>query len=147
MSTNKKSFVLWLLLAFPVFIIYQFVGFCKYKANVTNQRKAIKQHIGEKFPFIDVLDTSARETTLNFTEDQITIIDFWFKSCPPCIKEMQQFHSLLKDKNGSVKIISVSINNYFVWKKIICNEFSHVRIFKSIQYCLATCRTQIRRRS
>lgn len=74
---------------------------------------------GQKFVLGSVLDSTGQTVQLDFTKYEITIIDFWFKECPPCIKEMQQFERLLKGKENEVRVVSISINQFWYWKSLL----------------------------
>ena len=52
---------------------------------------------------------------MNF-ESKITIIDFWFVGCAPCVSEMRQFDSLLKGREKEISVISISIDDAKYWK-------------------------------
>lgn len=45
--------------------------------------------------------------------------EFWFRNCPYCRAEMQQFEQLLKGKENGLSIISICIDDVEVWKKIM----------------------------
>jgi len=81
-----------------------------------NQKKSLSENIGEKFELVNVLDSSGNEVLLNYTNSEFTIIDFWNNSCPPCIEEMKQFSVLLKGKEHQVSVISISVNQFWLWK-------------------------------
>lgn len=87
------------------------------KIRAQKRRAVIEQQISKQFPFKHGIDTSGNSTVLNLQQTPITIIDFWFKNCPACIAEMKQFERLLKGKEESVSIISMSIDKFDVWKK------------------------------
>jgi thiol-disulfide isomerase/thioredoxin len=52
---------------------------------------------------------------LNF-DSKVTIIDFWFVGCAPCVSEMRQFDALLKGKEKEISIFSISIDDAKYWK-------------------------------
>jgi len=77
---------------------------------------SLKENIGEKFQVDNILDTTGKVVTLDFTKSEITIIDFWFNDCPPCLEEMKQFAEILKGKENRISVISISINQFWLWK-------------------------------
>jgi thiol-disulfide isomerase/thioredoxin len=79
----------------------------------------LQNHLGEKFNIDNFIDSNGIITKLNFTQSEITIIDFWFSDCLPCIQEMKQFGYLIAEKSKEIKIISISINSYDEWKKAL----------------------------
>ena len=69
--------------------------------------------LGNKFPFIKLVDTNEKEVMLRYKSKRYTLVDFWFSSCGPCI---QQFPDLLKlyskFKNKDFDVIGISIDRY-----------------------------------
>lgn len=87
--------------------------------KLNKQRKSLTDHIGEKFDIPNVLDSAGNEIKLDFSKSDFTIIDFWFNDCPPCISEMNQFAKALSGKNKKISVISISINQFWLWKKTL----------------------------
>jgi thiol-disulfide isomerase/thioredoxin len=83
------------------------------------KKKSLQTKVGEKFVVGNIIDSSERLVQLDFTKSDITIIDFWFNECPPCIEEMKQFVTLLKGREKKITVISISINGYGLWKSIL----------------------------
>jgi len=81
-------------------------------------RTSLNQQVGEMFPLLPLLDTTASQVTPDWSQE-ITIIDFWYKNCPGCIEEMMQFEEVLKGKEAAVSIISISIDAYEDWKALM----------------------------
>jgi len=52
----------------------------------------------------------------------MVLVEFWFRNCPYCRAEMQQFERLLKGKEGELSIISIGIDDSMVWKKIMAGK-------------------------
>ena len=84
--------------------------------------QSLTKNIGEQFSIEDFINTSGKSVQLDFTKSDITIIDFWFNGCGPCIKEMSQFEQLLKGKEKQISIISISISSYLLWKKLFTEK-------------------------
>ena len=101
-----------------------FIPACESKSKIKGERLEIQKnslnsHIGEEFQIENILDTAGKIIKLDFTKSEITIIDFWFNGCPPCIKEMKQFAEILLGKDKKISVISISINRFSVWKKTL----------------------------
>jgi cytochrome oxidase Cu insertion factor (SCO1/SenC/PrrC family) len=66
---------------------------CNSETKQTSKKlpTELSRNIGETFALDDLVDSSGNQVTLNFSNSEFTLIDFWFTECPPCIKEMQQF--------------------------------------------------------
>ena len=80
-------------------------------------KKSLAENIGEEFKISDILDSSRNKIKIDFTKSDLTIIDFWFNDFPPCIEELNQFANLLPGKEKKISIISISINQPWLWYK------------------------------
>ncbi len=118
MRISKKLLIIWILLFIPFFFGYFYFKFKRYETDAVKKRQLITNHIGEKFKIGNVIDTSGADVNVTFERSDLTIIDFWFNTCPPCIEEMQQFNSLLQKQEGKISVISVSINSFNVWSSL-----------------------------
>ncbi len=83
--------------------------------------KSLQTKIGDTFIIGNIVDSSGRLVQLDFSKNDLTVVDFWFNDCPPCIEEMKQFENVLKGKEDKINIISISINSFSVWKSILQN--------------------------
>src|SRR5688572_18801604 len=82
----------------------------KEEQKLVQQEKSLTEKIGERFTIGDLKDSTSNLATLDFSKSDVTIIDFWFNDCPPCIDEMKQFAELLSNTKSKVSIVSISIN-------------------------------------
>jgi thiol-disulfide isomerase/thioredoxin len=108
----RKNTVLIMLLALVSVCIWKY----KSMKNRYHQRQVLSGHLGEFFPITGFTDSSGKQALLDLSRSPITIIDFWFSTCPYCLEEMKQFGPLLKGREKQVTLISVSVNNQQVWK-------------------------------
>lgn len=92
-----------------------------------------QSNIGNQFQLAKIVDSTSNYIDLDFTSSDITIIDFWNNSCPPCIAEMKQFPDLIKGKANKIKIVSISVNQYWLWKKTL---EEHIGTFSFLKYKL-----------
>ena len=95
---------------------------CQSDSNnkrIDEQKRSLSDRIGEKFKISGILDSIGNQVELDFTKTDLTIIDFWFNDCPPCIKEMNQFAAVLTGKDKKVSVISISINQFGLWKETL----------------------------
>ena len=83
------------------------------------QKKSLTDHIGEELKISAILDSTGNQVKLDFTKSDLTIVDFWFNDCPPCIKELTQFADVLVGKEKKISIISISINQPWLWYKTL----------------------------
>jgi cytochrome oxidase Cu insertion factor (SCO1/SenC/PrrC family) len=83
------------------------------------QKTSLTDHIGEQIKISNILDSSGNQVKLDLTKSDLTIIDFWFNNCPPCIKELNQFASILVGKEKKISVISISINQPWLWHETL----------------------------
>ena len=129
MKTHKANIVT---NVFCILIFIVFVSSCQNNSRknierIERQKNSLKDHIGEEFNLDNILDSNGNLVKLDFTKSEITIVDFWFNECPPCIEEMKQFAEILLGKEKKITIISISINRFSLWKSTLrehVNKFS-----------------------
>lgn len=61
--------------------------------------------------------------TIDLKYDKITILDFWYTSCMPCIKAIPHLNALVEKYKGEIKIIGVNPFEYQSHKKEKIEEF------------------------
>lgn len=83
------------------------------------QINSLSKNIGDTFKLNNILDSAGKTVALDFRKTDITIIDFWNNSCRPCIEEMTQFKDLLRGKEKVISVVSISVNQFWVWKPTI----------------------------
>ena len=111
MKNLFKLVVYSILLFLPILLTFTTIiyGFIKINDSYLNQ------NINKKLELNYIVDTLGNNVKLNF-DNEITIIDFWFVGCSPCISEMRQFPSLLKGREKELTIYSISIDDSKYWK-------------------------------
>lgn len=118
MKKNIKLIIFWILFYVPfvaatMFGIYYVV--IKYSKNL--QSVELRKHIGEKIDFGTLLDLNNNKVKLICKTD-ITLIDFWYKGCIPCLKEMEKFTPLISGKENKITDISISKDDKENWKPL-----------------------------
>lgn len=100
---------------------------CQLKPGKKNDRQArsLSTHIGSTFRLNNIVDSAGKAVVLDLSQSDITIIDLWFNTCAPCIEEMTQFVQLLPGKEKKISVISLSINNFPLWKKTLDEHSGH----------------------
>ena len=102
---------LWIMLFLPSIIILSTSIYGLSKVN----DKFFKQNVNKKLELIPVIDTFGNKVNLKY-KNKITIIDFWFQGCTFCIYEMNQFNSLLKERENEISVYSISIDDSKYWE-------------------------------
>jgi thiol-disulfide isomerase/thioredoxin len=119
MSTAKRTSIIKIILFLPFFIVAFFAYFHIKKYRLQSKRHAINELAGKQFPVLPLQDVSGKTVMLNLSKTDHTIIDFWFRNCPGCINEMQQFEAVLKGKEKNISIISISIDPSEMWQNTL----------------------------
>ena len=100
------------------------------KEDKASEKKGMGQNIGDVFKLENILDSAGNNVKLDFTKSDVTIIDFWSNECPPCISELNQFGSILANKETMVSVISISLNQPWAWKESRVNHKGKFAFFE-----------------
>jgi thiol-disulfide isomerase/thioredoxin len=119
MTTLKPASIIKIILFIPFFIAAFFAFFQLKKYRLQARRQTISQFIGKQFPALPLQDANGKPVSPDLNWSDNTIIDFWYRNCPACVAEMQQFEAVLKGKEKAISIISVSIDPNEVWQKTL----------------------------
>lgn len=119
MGTRKPASILKIILFLPFFIAAFFAFFQLKKYRLQAKRQAVNQQVGKQFPVLPLQDVNGKSVSPDLSKSDNTIIDFWYRNCPACVREMQQFERVLKGKEETVTVISVSIDPNEVWQKTL----------------------------
>jgi len=66
-----------------------------FMAEFEKQSAKLKESIGQPFPKFNLVDYNGKEVTSSDLKGEITVVNFWFKECKPCIIEMPELNELL----------------------------------------------------
>ena len=119
MVITRRIIRLWLIFFLPFFIFKFWVAYIEDKRYQKIYTTPLQNHLGEKFDIDNFIDSNGENINLDFTRSEITIIDFWFSDCLPCLQEMKQFKNLITGKDKEIRIISISVNSYNEWKRVL----------------------------
>lgn len=101
--------------------IIVFIYSCQSETKTSNRIPPTTK-IGQQFKLENIVDTSGANINFDFSRSEMTIIDIWNNSCPPCIEEMKQFPGLIKGKESKISIYSLSITQFWLWKPTLKNH-------------------------
>lgn len=124
MSISKSTAIIKTVLFIPFFIVAFFAYFQFKKYRLQSKRKAVNQFAGKQFPVLPLQDVNGIIILPDLSKTDHTIIDFWFRNCPACIAEMKQFEAVLKGKEKTISIISVSIDPNDMWQKTLTGNIA-----------------------
>lgn len=117
-----KLLIVWILLFIPLILVAMGIIF-KISQNQSNDKyNESRKHIGEKIEINNLIDLDDNTVKLQCNSD-ITLIDFWYRGCKPCIESMEQFGSLISGLDNKISVISISIEDKNAWKSLF-NEGS-----------------------
>lgn len=130
---NFRNFQYLPLMRITIFLLFICLAFGCNRATKQSSPKSppeLSRNIGDTFSIDGLVDTAGNPVDLNLSHAELTVVDFWFTECPPCIKEMQQFADLLKGKEGKVQVVSVSINQPWYWMEAIQGKNQRLTFLK-----------------
>lgn len=119
MVITHRIIRLWIIFFFPFLIVKYYLAYIADERYEKGYNIALQYHMGEKFDMDNFIDSNEENIKLDFSRSEITIIDFWFSDCPPCLQEMKQFRNLITGKDKEIRIISISVNSYNEWKRVL----------------------------
>ncbi len=81
-----------------------------FMAEVEKQQVKLKESVGKSLPEFNLVDYEGKQVTSEGLKGKVTVVNFWFKECKPCIHEMPELNELVatyKD-NPNVQFIGFS---------------------------------------
>jgi thiol-disulfide isomerase/thioredoxin len=115
MRSTIKLLIYWILLYIPIAILLvAFVSIRRSTSDSLDKYAKVQKYVGKRLELKNLLDRVNNRVQLEPSSD-ITLIDFWFRGCDPCIKEMREFNSLISGLENRINIISISIDDTETW--------------------------------
>lgn len=118
-----------------IFILCSWLFSCQASSDKENQiekkKESLDKNIGNQFKIDNLIDTSSKPFTIDFTKSDITIIDFWINECPPCNAEMSQFADLIKGRDKQISIISISVSSFQFWNQLFADKSPRYSFLKA----------------
>jgi thiol-disulfide isomerase/thioredoxin len=118
----KLSLIIKAILFIPFFagVLLLWYNYKEWRYSRSNAE--LQAQVGQTFVLHHAVDSNGIAVQPDFSAAEYTIIDFWFKNCPWCIEEMQQFETVLKEAGNKFALISVSVDDTLTWKKVLRAE-------------------------
>jgi len=117
MRKTIKLIIIWILLYIPVMLIGMGIIFHIVENHRKEKYRDNLKHIGEKIEINNLVDLDNNRVKLQY-KPNITIIDFWFKGCKPCIEHMEQFIPLISGMDNKISVISISVDDRNIWEPL-----------------------------
>jgi peroxiredoxin len=79
-------------------------------AQFAAQEEKLQEAIGTPAKSFDLVDYEGNQVTSDELKGKITVVNFWFKECKPCIQEMPELNELVETykDNANVQFIGFS---------------------------------------
>lgn len=59
---------------------------------------------------LDLFEEEKETFTLSENRGRITVLNFWYTSCGPCVKELRHFNELAADYSASVSVVAIHLD-------------------------------------
>lgn len=70
-------------------------------------------YVGLKLPEFELLSIDGNLINHDYFKDKVTVINFWFRACPPCIAELPGLNAVAKKyANENVNFLAASTDSY-----------------------------------
>ena len=79
--------------------------------KVNNSKEIIFELLGKPLPDFSSKNLKGEEVNSKTLAKKITLINFWFVNCMPCIKEIPELNKLKKDYGDRVNFVAISFDN------------------------------------
>lgn len=84
---------------------------------------------GKKLPDFSVTTLNGKKMSPEKLAGNVTVINFWFTTCPPCVAEMPAFNKLAEEyKNRKVKFLGITFDDKETVKKFLARHRFNVTI-------------------
>ena len=111
MKLPKKVIVKVLLMFFPILLVgqdqssfveqinkcYSNPNFKDILYRIGNEKECYR---GLKFPDFELSSINGETISNQTIEGKVTVINFWFTACPPCLEEIPKFNRLINEINN-----------------------------------------------
>lgn len=83
----------------------------EFKDNEIKNKKALAEMLNNPAPEFELKDLEGKTWSLKKLRGKIVILNFWFTSCAPCIKEIPELNKLVDEyKNKNVVFLGLTYN-------------------------------------
>ena len=80
--------------------------------ELARRKKAIASMLDKPAPDFELTDMQGNLWTLKKLRGKVVILNFWFTSCGPCIKEMPELNKLVQEyKDSNIVFLALTYNN------------------------------------
>lgn len=74
------------------------------------ETEKMRKWINHSFPAFEIKNISGASVKNKDLQGKITVVNFWFTACQPCIREMPDLNNLVKQYQDSVNFIAFTFN-------------------------------------
>jgi len=97
--------------------------------KVTNSKEIIFDLLEKPLPYFSSKNLKGEKVSSKTLTKKITLINFWFVNCMPCIKEIPELNKLKRDYGDKINFVAISFDNSEKIKKFLKNKefnFEHL---------------------
>lgn len=82
-----------------------------FKDKETKSKKALAEMLNTPAPQFELKDLNGKVWSLKELQGKTVVLNFWFTSCAPCIKEIPELNKLVEEyKNKDVVFLGITYN-------------------------------------
>ena len=81
------------------------------KGKSFNPYENAEKFIGKKLPFNSVTKINGESLNIKSLKGKPTLINFWFTTCKPCIKEIDDLNRIKKDYGDTVNFLAITFES------------------------------------
>lgn len=85
--------------------------------------KRVNYEIGETIAPFNYIDIYGNVLSSNSLQGKVIVLNFWFPSCPPCIKEIPELNEIVERMKGKEIVFIAPAPKIYTSKEELINEF------------------------
>lgn len=71
----------------------------------------LQSEINKKFPIENLADENGKKFTPDYLKGKITLLNFWFTTCEPCLEELPFMNKLQSELGTEINFVAVTFNS------------------------------------
>ena len=119
MKITRTIIWTWLVLFLPFFTFKLYKSFQENEKYENAYNGFLSNYIGSKFTLKNFVNSSGQDASIDVSNSKMTVVDFWFKECPPCLTDMKHYSELIQGREKQINVFTISINRYDIWKPLL----------------------------
>ena len=91
-----------------------------------DELNSLRIQLGKQFPILPLKNLNENIETIDIKENKLTLVDYWFNSCRPCLEKFEVLKPLYSEyKSKGFELVGISTDrteDIPAWKKIISQK-------------------------